>query len=196
MTTLEIPKEGLKFLCGTWWRGGPLTQLIKPGPEFGQLFNDFEHTAFRLEVRERYDVPHESESLQKFLAGETDDLLWLQSWLSMLREMTATGRRFSRVRVVSVPLTDYARFGVWCSRFTNVAGEDIRYLRRDTAEAKWLPSHDYWLFDSRLLVQMHFNDEDGFLGGEIIDDPAVVVEHSYWRDAACHWAVRRDDFAI
>ncbi len=54
----------------------------------------------------------------------------------------------------------------------------------------------YWLFDSRKLVQMHFDVEDRFIGGEIIDDPAVIVEHNYWRDAAWHWAIRRDDFVV
>ena len=36
---------------------------------------------------------------------------------------------------------------------------------------------------------MHFDDEDRFLGGELIEDPAVIVEHNYWRDAAWHRAV-------
>ena len=94
-----------------------------------------------------------------------------------------------------MPLTDYSRFGVWCAQFTNGAGEDIRYLERDRADAAGLPKHDYWLFDSRKLVRMHFDDADRFLGGEIIDDPGEVVQHNYWRDAAWHHAVRRDDFA-
>ncbi len=58
---------------------------------------------------------------------------WFQNWLTMIREATAEGRRFSRVRVVSTPLTDYSRFGVYCSGHTNAAGEDIRYLARDQA---------------------------------------------------------------
>lgn len=119
----------------------------------------------------------------------------MQNWLESLRAHTAEGRRFARVRVVSLPLNDYSRFGVWCAQFTNSAGEDIRYLTRDQAQAQGLPAHDYWLFDSRVLVQMHFDDEDRFLGGEVIDDPAVIVQHNYWRDAAWHKAVRRDDFA-
>jgi hypothetical protein len=97
--------------------------------------------------------------------------------------------------VVTLPLTDYSRFGVWCAQFTNGAGEDIRYLPRDKAEAAGLPNHDYWLFDSRLLVRMHFDDNDAFLGGEVIEDAAEIVQHNYWRDAAWHHAVRRDDFA-
>lgn len=118
---------------------------------------------------------------------------WFQNWLTMIREVSAEGRRFSRVRVVSLPLTDYSRFGVFCSQHTNAAGEDIRYLGRDAAAG--LPDYDYWLFDSRKLVRMHFDDDDTFLGGEIIEDPVVIVKHNYWRDAAWHRAVRRDNFA-
>ncbi|MGH3586617.1 MAG: DUF6879 family protein [Pseudonocardia sp.] len=168
---------------------------MPPGPEFRQLFHTFEHTAFRLEARDAYDATYENESLRKFLAGEPDDLPWMQSWLDMLREATAQGRRFARVRVVSMPLTDYSRFGVWCARFTNGAGEDIRYLPRAQADRQDLPNHDYWLFDSRTLVRMHFDDADVFLGGEIVGDPAVIVEHNYWRDVAWHHAARRDEFA-
>jgi hypothetical protein len=119
----------------------------------------------------------------------------MQSWLNILRETTVTGRRFARVRVVSLPLTDYSRFGVWCAQFTNGAGEDIRYLDRAQAEAAGLPNHDYWLFDSRVLLRMHFDEHDAFLGGEIIEDTAEIVKANYWRDAAWHYATRRDDFA-
>jgi hypothetical protein len=117
----------------------------------------------------------------------------MQSWLSMLDEGKAEGRRFLRVRVVTRPLTDYSRFGVWCSEFTGRAGEDIRYLPRD--QAGQLPTHDYWLFDSRTLVRMHFDDHVSFLGGEVIEDPVEIVRHNYWRDAAWHHAIRREDFA-
>lgn len=51
-----------------------------------------------------------------------------------------------------------------------------------------------WLFDSRKLVRMHFDEDENFLGGEIIDDPAVIVQHNYWRDTAWHH-VKRDDLA-
>lgn len=146
-------------------------------------------------MRDNYDSPYETESVRKFLAGEPDDLAWSENWLSAVREATNEGRRFSRVRVVSVPLTDYSRFGVWASQFTTAAGEDIRYLARDQTQDMALPGHDYWLFDSRLLVVMRFDDADRFLGGEVVEDPAVIVQHNYWRDAAWRRAVGRDDFA-
>ncbi|MEV4049598.1 DUF6879 family protein [Amycolatopsis sp. NPDC049688] len=170
-----------------------MTKLIKPGPEFGQLFRTFEHTAFRLETRDQYKSANEAEALRQFVAGEPIDMGWFSNWLSMIREATQEGRRFSRVRVVSTPLTDYSRFGIFCSEYTNAAGEDIRYLTRD--QAGELPDYDFWLFDSRKLVKMLFDDEENFLGAEVIDDPSVIVNHNYWRDAAWHKAVRRDNFA-
>lgn len=163
------------------------------GPEFGQLFRSFEHTAYRLEARDSYYSPNETRAFAQFVAGEPVDLEWFQSWLGMIRIATVQGRTVRRVRVVSLPLTDYSRFGLFCARYTNAAGEDIRYLVRGQAEG--LPPHDYWLFDSRKLVRMHFDDRERFLGGEVVDDPAEIVQHNYWRDAAWHRAVRPDDLA-
>jgi hypothetical protein len=168
--------------------------MIEPGPDFGQLFRTFKHSAFRLETRDHYKSANESAALRQFVMGESVDMGWFQNWLTMIREATAAGRRFARVRVVSVPLTDYSRFGIYCSGHTNAAGEDIRYLARQ--DAAGLPDYDYWLFDSSKLVRMHFDDDENFLGGELIEDPAVIAEHSAWREAAWRRAVRRDDFAV
>ncbi|OLB66014.1 MAG: hypothetical protein AUI10_04255 [Actinobacteria bacterium 13_2_20CM_2_72_6] len=168
-----------------------MTWLV--GPEFSELFRSFEHTAYRLETRDYYHSPNETKALEQFVAGGPVDMGWLDNWLSMIREATAAGRRFTRVRVVSVPLTDYSRFGMFCSQHSNQAGEDIRYLVRDQASS--LPDYDYWLFDSRKLIRMHFDDQEHFLGGEVIQDPVEIVQHNYWRDAAWHRALRRDDFA-
>lgn len=114
-----------------------------------------------------------------------------------IRKATAEGRRFERVRVVSIPPSDYTRYSLFTARRTIAAGEDIRYLVRTKADEVGLPNHDYWLFDSRKLVRMHFDDIDGHLSSvEIIDaDHEQIVQHNYWRDVAWHYAVRRGDFA-
>ena len=113
----------------------------------------------------------------------------------MIRDAAKEGRIFTRVRAVDLPLSDYNRWSHVVAMRNNAAGEDIRYLTRHLAESISLPDHDYWLFDSRKLAIMHFGDDDRFHGAEIVEDPNVVVQHSYWRDAAWHHAVRRDKFA-
>jgi hypothetical protein len=52
-----------------------------------------------------------------------------------------------------------------------------------------MPNYDYWLFDSRKLVRMHFDDADVLLSGEIVEEPAEIVQHNYWRDVA--WLPRQ-----
>lgn len=113
----------------------------------------------------------------------------------MIREAARRGRHFARVRVVSLPLSDYNRWGLVLAQHNNAAGEDIRYLVRERAQEIGLPNYDYWLFDSRTLLRMRFDDADRFLGGDIIEDSAEIIRHNYWRDAAWHHALRRDEFA-
>ncbi len=113
----------------------------------------------------------------------------------MVSEATAQGRRFMRVRVVGVPMSDYNRWGYEVAEHNIAAGEDIRYLARARAVEAQLPDYDYWLFDSRKLLAMRFDESDRFVGGEIIDDYAEIVRHNYWRDVAWHHASRREDFA-
>ncbi|HKN52137.1 MAG TPA: hypothetical protein VJX66_06545 [Amycolatopsis sp.] len=166
--------------------------------EFGELFDSFEHTAFRLEVRERYNVSYEQEHFRRFLAGSPDPderrADYAKSWHVMLRRVRAAGCTFRRVRVVSLPPSDYNRYGLWSSQFTVADGDDIRYLDRAKASPE-LPDHDFWLFDSRTLVRMNFDEDDRPLRHEIVEDPAEIVKHNYWRDVAWHHAVKREDFA-
>jgi hypothetical protein len=126
------------------------------------------------------------------LQGESDDLSWMQAWLHMVREATLEGRRLFRVRVIDLPMSDWNRYSYALSEHNTTAGEDIRYIERGSAPH--LPDHDYWLFDSSKLVIMRFDQADRFIGGELIEDPAEIVQHNYWRDAAWHRAARRDDF--
>ncbi|GAB3432475.1 DUF6879 family protein [Actinophytocola sediminis] len=158
------------------------------------MFRSFDHTAFRLEVRETYNARREVESFRRFKAGEPVDLSWADTWFNMIRQATAEGRRFARVRIVSLPLSDYSRFALWAARLNSAAGEDIRYLPREEVKQVDLPNHDYWLFDSCKLVRMHFDEQDRFQGGEIIADVTEIVKHNYWRDVAQHHAIRQDSF--
>lgn len=122
---------------------------------------------------------------------------WAQWWLRNVRAATDAGKRIERVRIVTLPATEYTRFGIWAAYDTTGAGEDIRYMARDVAQTLDLPNHDYWLFDSRKLARMHFDDaDDRLLSIEIVeDDHEQIVQHNYWRDVAWHHAVRREDFA-
>jgi hypothetical protein len=171
-----------------------MTDLLT-GEDFRRLCVSFEHTAFRLETRDRYLDDEEQEPLRRFLAGEPPDDAWFTEWSETVGQLTAEGRRMKRVRVVSEPHSDYTRFGIDLARRLNVpSGEDIRYLPRHRAQELSLPDEDFWLLDSSRVLTLHF-DNDVLLGAELITDPAEVVRRGYWRDAGWHYAVPADAYA-
>jgi hypothetical protein len=161
---------------------------------FDNLFRTAEHSVFRLETRDSYEgVSYSTAPFRRWLAGEDVDQSWMRPWLDQVSAATASGIWWARVRVVSVPHSDYTRYGLWACQVNVAAGEDIRYLPRD--QASELPNCDYWLFDSRTFVACHYDEHDAWLGAELIDDPSRIVQANYWRDAAWHHAVPRDDYA-
>ncbi|MGP3969229.1 DUF6879 family protein [Streptomyces sp. 6N223] len=165
------------------------TEINRDPDAFLQLFRDFAHTAFRLEVRAGYGVADEDAPYQQFLAGEDPGIEWLRPWLDLMSEQTGQGKRVERVRVVDEPPSDYLRWELVNTPHNLRAGEDIRYLTRRRAEDLGLPPYDYWVFDSSLLVFLRFGDDDRFLGFDSTREPAALVEHLRWRDAAWHHAL-------
>jgi Family of unknown function (DUF6879) len=170
-----------------------VTKLVR-GQDFIDFVQGYKHTAFRLERQERYNEPEEEEPFSRFMAGEPV-YGWNEEWEPQMRRRTADGQRMTRVRIVTEPHDDYTRFLLNLARINVAAGEDIHYLARDRAKDLDLPEHDFWLIDSTRVGIMRFTDDATFIEAAVLDDPAVVVRHCYYRDVACHYAIRFAEYA-
>lgn len=128
-----------------------------------------------MEVRDIYAVPNELEPLRRFLDGEPGDNAWFEPWGQLVRETTGRGVAVTRVRVVTVPHTDYQRWLLALTALNAEAGEDIRYLPRQLVSADQVPSDDFWLLDD---ARVFFNlvDENGRAAGAtaLTTDPRIV----------------------
>lgn len=164
------------------------------GAEFVRFARSYQHTAYRQEVRDNYVDPDEVPDIERFLARQSLDESWMDDWLGLILRRTLDGQRIERVRIVSEPWSDYTRFGLNLSRLNVAAGEDIRYLSRDRADGLGLPEYDYWLLDSSKMCILRHDDKDVLLGADIVNDPAVVVEHARYRDIAQRYALPRGDY--
>jgi hypothetical protein len=120
--------------------------------------------AFHLEQRDTYNVESEDEPFRRWLHGEPDDYAWHADWANFVRDATAAGIEVQRVRLASVPHTDYIRWGLDVSPLNIKAGEDIRYLPRDLTEDIDLPEEDFWLLGEDVLILSVFS-ADGRTGG-------------------------------
>ncbi|NKY84641.1 DUF6879 family protein [Nocardia veterana] len=124
--------------------------------EFDRLLNEFEHTSDHLETRDAYGTAVELPHLAKWAAGEPDDLEWLHGWCTALREHAAAGRRVRRARIVSEPLSEYQRWAHSIAAPMVEAGEDIRWTPRRLVSSIGIPGNDFYLFDDRLVVFLHY----------------------------------------
>ncbi|MEW2165841.1 DUF6879 family protein [Streptomyces sp. NPDC007084] len=167
--------------------------------EFDSLFTKFEHTAWRLETRRRYASDETSDRWQRFITtgkvGEDTELNALFSWWSdTMRAHTRQGRRIERVRIVDQPATTGQRFLLDNASWNIGLGEDIRNMWRADADRLRLPAEDFWLFDSRLVAFLRFDDDDQLTHVDLVTEPAEVVRCAMIRDAAWHHAVPWEQF--
>ncbi|MFE9659887.1 DUF6879 family protein [Streptomyces sp. NPDC005955] len=99
-------------------------------------------------------------------------------WCRNITSQTSAGKYVGRVRVIDQPPT-----------------EDARCVWRQDAERAHLPAEDFWLFDSRLVAILRFDDEDAFHDVEVITEPAEVLRYCQVRDRATRASVPYDQFA-
>jgi hypothetical protein len=162
---------------------------------FRRLFKTFEHTAWRLETRRGYASDREDPDFRAFV--ETGSATWdpEEPWFVNMRRQTAADKMVGRVRIIDNPPTQEQLFLLDYARYNASVGEDMRYLWREDADRAGLPSEDFWIFDSRIVALLNFDDADNLLNIELITEPARVVQYSIARDAAMHHAVSYESFA-
>lgn len=163
--------------------------------EFGKLFHYFEHSAWHLETRRGYASDREDEGYAAFLATGEAPMDLDSEWCQNIRRQTTAGKYVGRVRVVDNPPTMGQLFLLSYARCNAATGEDARNLWREDAEAVHLPAQDFWIFDSRLVAVLRFDDDEVLGDVEIITELTTVLGYCQARDAAVHASVAADEFA-
>ncbi|MEU9236449.1 DUF6879 family protein [Streptomyces subrutilus] len=155
----------------------------------GELFDDFQREAFRLETLDDYGKSGNVDAYQAFLAGEPQPTDYNADWVAEVRSHTSEGKRVYRVHVLSRPLTPYLRFELgWGYQKNVTSGEEFFIL--DTTE-KGNPlqgAPEFWLFDNVTPVVMNYEPDGSFVGANVL--PAEeAAEFRAYRDRALAHAV-------
>lgn len=166
--------------------------MLVPFAEISPQFTDFEHTAWRLESRRQYATDLDSQRFAQFRETGVLPERPGHPWVENVHRQLALGKTFGRVRIVDEPLTDNQRFLLASSL---ESPEDIRVLPRSKAKELDLPDEDVWVFDSRIIARLVFDEEDRTLGVVVTEEAAEVLRVCQIRDAARHFAVPARQFA-
>lgn len=144
--------------------------------DWDYLFDECRESAYHMEIRDSYAVASESEPLRRFLNGEPPPPYDKSDWTELIQAMTARGVAVTRIRVVTVPHTDYQRWLLSVTGENINAGEDIRYLPRHLVDSTDLPTDDWWLFDGQ-RVAFNLIDRAGRPAGVAITTDPKVAAH-------------------
>ncbi|MFG2734798.1 DUF6879 family protein [Streptomyces harbinensis] len=143
-------------------------------PEFDELLNSAQHSAYHLEMRDGYMLDEDYRAWAS--GGEFDgsDPRW-SWWDSLISGAVSRGVEVHRARIISEPVSSYIRYEHEVTGPLNVkAGEVVRWLPRRRATDIALPGNDFWLFDGTTLLINHFSGDGDMTGKEIVTDPGTI----------------------
>jgi uncharacterized protein DUF6879 len=127
---------------------------------------------FRLEAQPTYLVEQEADDFAAWRRGDRTLLTpEANTWLAHIRDTTAAGARWSRVRILDYPLTDYAEFELHGYQANQRAGERIYVADRAWSRELHDLREDFWIFDET-VVRMIYDQEGHFLRPELAADKA------------------------
>ncbi|MFF0495688.1 DUF6879 family protein [Nocardia aobensis] len=140
---------------------------------YAKFFRNAQRSAVHVEVQDVYEVPDEYEPLVRW--RETGEILETdggREWCALVAETVARGVNVARVRVVTVPHTEYSNWLLDACAPNIAAGEQIRYLPRHLVDD--LPADDFWLFDGETVAFNTVDDNDANLGLAVTTDRAIA----------------------
>jgi hypothetical protein len=169
--------------------------LLK-GEDFNQLFRDFKHSAFHLEMQDEYGVSEEAEPFRKWLNNEPDDYGWVREWHELIKAATSAGKSVTRARIVSEPVTDYVRFEHAMARFNVAAREQLYWVPRHLTAGIEFPEHDYWLLDEETVAFNVFAEDGSSFGAKLVTDPATIEQCIRVRDQVLAIGIPHKDYVL
>lgn len=144
-------------------------------------FETFSSRAFRFEGLSHYadDADGGSGEVEFFRQHGTAPEGHNREWAEMVGRARARGGVVMRLRLVSVPLSDYESFELRAGYDAGrQAGEEIRVAESARGHGDY---PDYWLYDDRELEIMHYGSAGEFLGSTVRpfneDDRAMIRAH-------------------
>ena len=153
-------------------------------------------SALKLELRDVYMT--DDPGYLAWLSGDVDGAVAsYANWTRTARLAVSRGVSMRRVRVVSMPVTEYVLFEHSITNQVNIAaGEVVRWLPRQQASSICLPGNDVWVFDDRVVQFYHFSGDGAYLGDEVTDNSEVVRQCANAFLAAWEHAIDHYDFNV
>ncbi|MGF6888557.1 hypothetical protein ABIA39_007922 [Nocardia sp. GAS34] len=143
---------------------------------YGEFLLAAKVSAVHVEVQDTYHVPDEYEPLRAWRHDRRIvETAGGRAWCQLVRDTVDRGVRVARVRVVSVPQSEYTRWLLDACAPNAAAGEQIRWLPRHLIDPREVPADDYWLFDEHTVAFNTVDNGGDAAGLAVTTDPAIAA---------------------
>lgn len=147
--------------------------------DFAHLYDEFTHTADRIEIAQEFAMPADDPSLAAFRSGapRPERSLRTSSWLSRLAAGVLGGKQWRRVRAVEWPLSEYLRWELLAYAESQACGEEIRLIDRGELD---YDGPEPWMFDLATdhgaVGTLHYTPDGAVRSRGLATDPAYLAE--------------------
>jgi hypothetical protein len=161
-------------------------------PSFDDLLSGCRQTADHLEMRDIYGMSDEVADFATWQqSGAVPHPTYLEGWFDQVGATRMRGVAVRRLRVVSLPPSDYIRFEHATTGHNVAAGEEVRWLSRRDAADLVLPGTDCWIFDGRAVWWNFFDGNgnytgQGFTANPHVSDLYASAFEATWKRATPH----------
>lgn len=157
-----------------------------------------QNNIFRLESIPEYNVPEDFILFKKWKQGKLKLAENSKKWLQNLKETKERGVKMQRVRIVSLPLSDYIRYEMdfWEHSIQN--GEEILFLENEQYEnimqnLDFKPK-DFWTFDDNVLIIFHYDETGDFVKEESISNKLITKKYIELKRKLLKYAISMNEF--
>ncbi|MEK6846213.1 MAG: DUF6879 family protein [Nanoarchaeota archaeon] len=153
---------------------------------------------FRLEAIPEYNIPEDLVSFKKWKQGKSDLDEASKKWLENLSKTGWRGVRMQRVRVVSLPLSEYIKYEIDFWKYSIKNGEEILFLEdkkyRTAIQNIDFELRDFWMFDDKVSIIFHYDETGDFVKEEPVADQRVIKKHLELKQKMLQLAIPMGEF--
>lgn len=165
--------------------------------DFDKGWETAKNEVFRLQLLSTYRVPGEEEEFERYLKGEkvipSKDF---DDWKKQIAEVKNRGARIINLLVVDEPPSDYIYFSIdTYLKETRKSGQETLIVKRSDAAPFIDHAIDFWMFDSKIVIPMKYDNEGHFLRtGKAVTGGHELSEYVKLRDVLMRIAISLEKF--
>lgn len=145
-----------------------------------------QQSIFRLETLSMYQVPKDFIIFKTWKKDKSIVNKAFRDWFHLLEKTKKRQVTMQRVRIITLPLSEYLKYEVDVWKQSAKKGEQIFFLEsklyQELIKQLQLKPKDFWLFDNNRVILFHYNKKGNFLKEELVQNKKTIKQYENFKE--------------